>query len=389
MSHYLRLALLTLGTACYSFASARPQTETVLYSFKGASDGSYPVAGLIADSKGNGYGTTAAGGGSSNCSGGCGIVYKVNASGVTILHAFAGSPNDGAGPSGGLVMDKSGNLYGTTDTGGTNDYGTVFKITPSGTETILWDFGPLDSGDGIAPIGGLAIDGQDNLYGTTSLGGAFGAGILFRVTPSGKETILRNFRGAPDGEYPAATPTIENGSLYGTTELGGSRGVYGTVWELSSSGTETLLHSFGGEGDGQSPAAPVTFDANGNLYGTTPVGGAYGAGTVFSVATTTKAEKVIYSFGSVANDGNGPYAGVIFDSSGNLYGTTSMGGAFNAGIVYALTSSGTETILHSFGATGDGSVPYSGLIRDSKGNLYGTTSGGGKYGMGTIFKVTP
>jgi len=287
---------------------------------------------------------------------GCGTVFKVDRAGqLTVLYAFNGIP-DGAWPAAGLVRDADGNLYGTTLAGGrssvhcTNGCGTVFKLDATGKETILYSF--TGGSDGAFPNSELVADPRGNLYGTTSEGGR-GEGTVFRLTPSGKETALYNFIGGTDGAYP-------NG---------------------------------------------VAQDGQGNLYGTTSGGGNYeddclnlGCGTVFKLSSTGK-ERVLYRFHS-APDGFGPTAGLIWDVAGNAYGTTYFGGPgcsfgnFSCGTVFQLDNTGRETILHNFVGT-DGSTPQAGLIRDNAGNLYGTTSGGGNYdacplvGCGTVFKLTP
>lgn len=388
---FVHAAIMAVVVVSFSVRIAQAQSEIVIHSFSGP-DGSTPFAGLIADSKGNGYGTTLLGGSSTNCPGGCGTVYKINTSGLTVLHSFGGSPaSDGETPVGGLVMDKSGNLYGTTSAGGTNGTGTVFKLTPSGSvwnETILWNFGSASSGDGMDPEGTLAIDSLGNLYGTTFEGGINSRGTVFKVTPSGTESILYSFQGPPDGSEPIAGPILDkSGNLYGTTQGGGAKAL-GSVYEFSASGMETILHSFSGPPDGEFPASGLVFDTKGNLWGTAELGGAHGNGAVFEVTPTTETELVFYSFNENKGDGTAPVAGVIFDAKGNLYGTTASGSPLNEGIVYSLSPSAMETILHRF-AGEDGATPESVLIRDSAGHLYGTTSAGGKFSLGTIYRVTP
>jgi len=377
---------LTLTTALRAHA----QTETVLHSFAGRPDGATPSSVLILDTKGNLYGVTFSGGAYSKN----GTVFKMTPSGTeTILHRFHPQRNeDGGGPTG-LVLDKNGNLYGTTADGGANGRGTVFKLTPSKTETVLYSFG-ANGTDGSTPCYGVALDTQGNLYGMTFYGGAYGGGTAFKVTPSGTETILHSFNtNGTDGYFPFASPILDKkGNLYGTTYYGGaycSPYGCGTVFELTPSGTETILYSFGADGvDGQYPEAGLVFDEEGNLYGTTRYGGAYGNGTVFELMPSGT-ETILWSFGN-GTDGANPVADLIFDGTGNLYGTTPYGGAYgNNGTVFELMPSGTETILHSFNSNGtDGYVPWDGLVMDTKGNLYGTTWYGGAYNYGTVYKVT-
>jgi len=398
LRHMFRCPVVCPALLAVSFflATGWAQTEIPAHSFKGATDGADPYAGLIADSKGNGYGTTYAGGGSANCQSGCETVYKITSSAKeTVLHAFTGGTTDGCYPYAPLVIDKSGNVYGTTSGCGANNTGIVFKISPSEIETILHNFGvAFLSGDGSYPRGGLALDARGNLYGTTTQGGVIPdlAGTIFRVSPSGTETVLYSFTGGADGGEPIAGPILdESRNLYGTTHVGGAHNE-GTVFELSASGSLTVLYSFGGStGDGLLPNAGVVLDKKGNLYGTTSLGGAAGVGTVYAMNPSSKTGKILHSFSAINGDGTEPYAGVVLDSAqANLYGATPLGGSFGVGTVYRLSLSGLkETVLHSFGATGDGSTPFGGVILDSKGNVYGTTSIGGKYNLGTVYRVVP
>jgi uncharacterized repeat protein (TIGR03803 family) len=266
--------------------------------------------------------------------------------------------------------------------------GTVFAITTSGKETVLHSFG-TSSGDGQYPEAGL-LNVKGTLYGTTSEGGAYNEGTVFamKTSASGTETILHSFGASGDGEEPYAGLINVNGTLYGTTSVGGAyaRASYlgGTVFAITTSGKETVLHSFGGPGDGQVPRAGLV-NVNSTLYGTTWEGGAYDRGTVFAI-TTSGAETVLHSFGG-SGDGQLPQAALI-NVEGTLYGTTNGGGTNKTGMVFAMTTSGAETIVHNFGpyGSGDGASPDAGLI-NVKGTLYGTTSGGGKYGAGTVFTL--
>jgi uncharacterized repeat protein (TIGR03803 family) len=386
----VRCGLLTLSAVfTLLLAAVQPaRAETVVYSFGVFPDGEVPYAGLIMDKAGNFYGTTYAEGTHL-----FGTVFKVTPSGKeTVLYSFGSHSGDGTFPYAGLVMDTKGNLYGTTTAGGANGVGTVFKLTPAGTETILHSFS--QSGDGYSPIAGLVIDTEGNLYGTTPAGGANFSGTVFKVTRAGKERVLYSFcpqSGCPDGSHPMAGVIRDtNGNLYGTTSGGGAY-VSGTVFELTPTGTETVRYSFNPAVDGYQPFAGVIRDGLGNLYGTTTTGGAHGFGTVFKVAPSRK-ETVLYSFGSNSSDGQNPqYAGVVRDTNGNLYGTTTYGGAHGFGTVFKVKPSGRETVLYSFGSqSGDGHFPWaSGVVMDTKGNLYGTNEAGGAHSYGTVFKVTP
>jgi len=408
--------LLMAGVLGLLIAAAQPaqaQTETVLYSFGSQSgDGLLPQASLIMDKKGNLYGTTVVGGtgNSPACNypyaGGCGTAFKLVPPGKkrsvwteTVLYSFGSQyENDGVYPVAGLILDAEGNLYGTTS-GGAGAYGdgTVFKLTPNGTETVLHAFtGEPD--DGSTPMAQLIMDAQGNFYGTTNGGGPCERGTVFELTLSGTETLLYCFgTQSGDGSYPWAGVIMDKkGNLYGTTYAAGADN-YGTVFKLTPAGTETVLHSFPSQsGDGSYLKAGLVRDNKGNLYGTTWIGGAYGGGTVFKLSPSKKGawtETVLYSFCSQLNctDGNGPYAGLIMDKEGNLYGTTNGGGANPyCGTVFELTSQGVEKVLYSFGAySGDGCNPDAALLMDKKGNLYGTTEWGGANGYGTVFKIAP
>jgi uncharacterized repeat protein (TIGR03803 family) len=312
-------------------------TETVLYSFcrkANCPDGQLPHAGLIADKAGNFYGTATYGGDVE----GQGVVFRLATDGTeTVLYAFAGSPNDGQYPYGGLIMDKKGNLYGTTVAGGPDNDGSVFKLAPDGTETVLHFF---TGSDGNEPFGSLVADKDGNLYGTTQLGGSADLGTVFKVTPNGKEIIFHTFTGAPnDGTEPSAGLIMDSaGNLYGSTWAGGADNM-GSVFRFAPDGTETILHSFvGSPADGRGPQGALTMDKSGNLYGATYEGGANGSGTIFQVAPDGSAT-VLYSFCQEHNcaDGGWPVAGPIPGKNGKLYGMTDTGGEYLDGTVYKLT----------------------------------------------------
>jgi len=405
------LVLLVFGVL---LSAAWAQTESVLYSFcaqgSPCTDGSTPVAPLILDQKGNLYGTTEYGGAYSVIGG---VVFKLTPAGkYTVLYSFCAQAKctDGETPVGGLVLDQKGNLYGTTYNGGNSNCdlggcGVVFKLTPRGKETVLYSF-CAQSGctDGWYAEGGLISDQEGNLYGTTQYGGAYNnwGGTVFKVTPRGKETVLYSFcaqSGCVDGTQPDGGVVFDQkGNLYGTTYDGGSHNS-GVVFKLTPDGKETVLYSFCAQTnctDGAGPLGGIVFDQKGNLYGTTQQGGSYDRGTVFKVTPNGK-ETVLHSFCRAnypCTDGAEPLAGPVFDQEGNLYGTTSEGGApGNAGVVFRLTPEGEETVLYSFcweEVCADGKEPVAGLVFDQKGNLFGTTSSGGAYGIwrGTVFKLT-
>jgi len=317
----------------------------------------------------------------------------------TVLHFFCSQPNcaDGASPQFVTpVLDENGNLYGTTATGGTYGYGTVFEMTPSGTETVLYSFADGWT-DGSEPWAGLVRDNEGNLFGMTCCGGSFGLGTVFKVTPSGVETILHTFGASGDGAEPYNSGLIQDaaGNLYGTTQYGGAHPCCGTVFKVTPTGTEIILHSFSNAGrDGYSPSGSLVMDKHGNLYGTTFGGGDHRYGTVFKL-TPSGTEKILYSFSHKEWALWWPVGPLVLDAEGNLYGVTAGGGngsckKFGCGTVFKLTPSGTRTILHRFSNNGtDGWFPWSGLVWDAKGNLYGTTKRGGSQDSGTVFELTP
>src|SRR5580692_433392 len=271
-------------------------------------------------------------------------------------------------------------------------FGTVFKVNTKGGEVVLRSFaGTPDAED---PYAGLTRDKAGNFYGTTLYGGTQGGfGTVFKLH-AGKETILRSFAGTPDGEDPRSVLVRDAaGNLYGTTQYGGTNGGYGTVFKLNAKGKLTLLYSFAGTPDGDDPYAGLLRDKAGNLYGTTQYGGTNGGyGTVFKLNTKGKLT-LLHSFAGMP-DGQNPYSRLIRDAAGNFYGTTFYGGTTGYGAVFKLDTGGKLTVLHSFNDAPDGANPIAGLILDKAGNLYGTTSQGGDLncgfsGCGTVFKVTP
>jgi uncharacterized repeat protein (TIGR03803 family) len=356
--------------------------EKLLYAFPGLADGDFPEAGVIRDSAGNLYGTASYGGASS-----WGVVYRVNKTGKeTVLYSFTGGA-DGGYPEAGVIRDSAGNLYGTTFFGGAYGYGVVYKVDKTGKETVLHSFtGGADGG--YPEYAGVIRDSAGNLYGTAFIGGASGNGVVYTVDTADQETVLYNFTGGADGGYPFTGVIRDSvGNLYGTAELGGASGA-GVVYKLDTAGQETVLYSFTGSADGGYPEyAGVIRDSAGNLYGTTNSGGASGVGVVYKVDTKGQ-QTVLYSFTGSA-DGSQPEAGLVRDSAGNLYGTTRYGGASGAGVVYKVDPKGEETVLYSFTGESDGAYPVAGVIRDSAGNLYGTASFGGTKNSGVVFEVKP
>jgi uncharacterized repeat protein (TIGR03803 family) len=388
--------------------------ESVIYSFTGgtigSSDGRNPYGDLIFDSSGNLYGTASSGGV------GGGVVFELSpvAGGgwsQKILYSFIENGKDGTVPLAGLLFDSAGNLYGTTEMGGAYNYGTVFELRPSSGGT--WKEGVLHSfnnngKDGIYPRSGLTLDASGNLCGGTPMGGTHNGGTVFELTRKSNaawaEKVLGNFPNPQNiyssGPYNARLIFDSAGNLYGTTQAGGVHS-YGSVFELSPAAggawTPKVLHRFDYNGtDGISPEAGVVFDSAGNLYGTTDSGGpGNGFGTVFELSPATGGrwtEKVLFTF-APWEAGTFPAGSPILDSAGNLYGTTYSGGGYNGGTVFELTPSAggnwTWNLLYSFGNGTDGTAPWASLVFDSHGNLYGTTLDGGADGSGTVFEITP
>jgi uncharacterized repeat protein (TIGR03803 family) len=266
-----------------------------------------------------------------------------------VLHNFQ-TPPKGGDPRAGLIRDSAGNLYGTAGGGGASGAGAVFKLSPAGKETVLYSFS--GGADGSYPAAGVIRDSAGNLYGTTQYGGT-GAGVVYQLDSSGHQTVLHTFTGGADGGLPSAgvIRDSETGNLYGTTTSGGSGA--GVIYQLDSSGHETVLYTFTGGADGGQPIAGVIRDSAGNLFGTTSSGG-MGAGVVFQLQSNNH-ERVLYTFTGGA-DGGRPFAGVIQDSAGDLYGTAISGGS-GAGVVFKLDKTHHQTVLYSFTGGSDGGGP--------------------------------
>lgn len=398
---YSKLVLLAAILVLISIAPQRTQaqTEVVLHSFSANSDGCNPLAGLLL-AKNVLYGTTTGCGPT-----GWGTVFKIAVHKKAakdkekIFYAFKGTP-DAFLPESGVIQDAEGNLYGSTCCGGATNHGSIFELSVlqggKPKETVLYNF--VGGADGFGPTGQLAMDGAGNFYGTAAGGDSecdppSGCSIVFKVTPQGTEQVLHSFSGSPDGATPYDAGVVVDGAgnLYGTTIVGGTFGL-GTVFEVTSTGSEKILYNFAGGSDGAYPQAGLVRDAQGNLYGTTAGGGDTGLGVVFEV-TASGVEKVLHTFAGTP-DGNYPYANVTLDAQGNVYGTTYYGGTANAGTVFKITAAGVESVLYSFLDSPDGAHPVAGVVLDSKGNLYGTTIFGGgtecsPYGCGTVFEVVP
>lgn len=445
----LASTIITLALNSPAFAAIR----TTLWNFGplNSDDGLYPAAALVRDASGNLYGTTTEGGFSNGVGQpGVGAVFMLTPPATkggpwteSILWRFKTVVGDGYYPDAGLVMDKSGNLYGTTSVGGaygaSSAGGTVFELTPPATsggdwtEKIIWSFG--NGTDGELPEAGLIMDKAGDLYGTTAVGGVYytanalggtPGGTAFKLAPPTRsggnwtESVLWNFGNGTDGSDPLAGLVMDQvGNLYGTTSGGGvytitsGRLVYGlgTAFKLSPPATkggawsEFVLWNFGNGTDGTGPGTALTVDKSGNLYGTTDSGGLYDdlvpgdpGGTAFELTPPATGgdnwtESIFWNFGG-GDDGQFP-SDLIFDARGNLYGTSGGGGANGGGTAFEFTPpalSGedwNESILVNFGANGSGKVPAAGLIMDPAHNLYGTTEYGGTHGgWGTVFRIS-
>ncbi len=418
------LSLAIALAASIAATPAQAQTFSVIYNFAGGEGGSVPYDGLTIDQEGNLYGTTYYGGHTGGtCASECGTVFELKRSGqnwsFAPLYLFTGG-SDGSNPEAKVVFGPDGSLYGTTTWGGgipcQNDIGygcgTVFKVHPKPTnctsvpclwtDTVLYRFAG-GANDGAVPIADVVFDQAGNLYGTTFEGGVYTSncnygddwcGTVFELTPSHgswTESLLYRFTGGTDGGVPEAGLTLDAAqNLYGTTLTGGLGA--GTVFEMTPSGsgwTESVLSSLS---DATFPRGDLIFDPAGNLYGTTEYGGSGGGGTVFQLTPSNGGWTFAQLYGLTGHvEQNGPTAGVVRDSAGNLYGTAYSLGPNNAGLVFKLTPSNggwTYTLLHQFEFT-DGCIPIGGVVLDAAGNLYGTASACGANGMGVVWEITP
>jgi uncharacterized repeat protein (TIGR03803 family) len=414
----LALAIFAMAASLTTTAAAA-QTENVLHSFTGNSS---PQGALISDGNGNLYGTTTGGGTGSNpecAANGCGTVFELTPQkgGIwteTIVHNF-GNGVDGFAPEAGLTFDNSGNLYGTTEIGGPGKChcGVVFELMPQTgrgwKERLLHIF--TGGRDGSHPLSTPVLDSAGNIYGSAG-GGPYGYGVVFELERSVSggyiEKTLHTFTGGDDhdGADPTGTMIIDSaGNLYGTTAYGGyarsAASDSGTVFEFRpkvGGYSYRIVYSFGTASfDAAVTWGGLIMDSRGNLYGASSGGGASGYGAVYELSPKTGggwSEQVLYSFSGSGSGGEGPFRGsLVMDAAGHLYGNAYSGGAEGFGAAFELSLSGgawTETVLHGFGTTGtDGEFPESGLILDTFGNVYGTTSLGGAQGGGTVFQITP
>lgn len=377
-------SLLICALATPMLGTAHAGTFTVLHTFKDTPDGATPWPELLSN-RGGFYGTTLEGGTYN-----AGTVYKMNAKGrITILYSFLGG-SDGRRPLANVIADASGNLYGVTENGGSFDNGTIYRIAPNGTETLLYNF--TGGGDGGNSDAGLVMDKSGNLFGTTPTGGQYGAGVAFKLTAGGTYSVLHNFSDGNDGGYPEDSLLMDKrGDLYGTAITGGTHG-FGVVYKIAANGNFKVLYSFASGSDGQYPQARVIADKAGNLYGTTDFGGgigcsdASGCGTIFKLAPDGT-ETVLHAF-TGGSDGAAAYTGVVADKDGNLYAATKAGGNSNGyGSLDELVADGTFSVLHVFQGPTDGEYPDRGMI-DRNGNFFGMTYTGGGDGWGTVYEIS-
>jgi uncharacterized repeat protein (TIGR03803 family) len=379
----------------------------VIYSFGGGTDGEYVDSDLVLDSAGNIYGSSVQGG-----TFGSGTVFQLSPSGTTwthtVLYSFTGGA-DGSEPYKGVTLDTKGNLYGTAVAGGTGGgceggCGVVYQLTQSGggwVQSVIYNF--TGGNDGSGPGSGLTFDAKGNLYGMTPTGGQYGFGVIFQLQPQASGTwkfaVVHAFTGGTDGGTGSAGRFIfdKAGNFYGVATVGGSNGD-GTAFEVSPSGSHwkfQTLYSFKGQPDAGYPYGGLAFDASGSLYGTTYYDGGHDLGAVYKVTHKTSAwsESVLYSFKG-GSDGSSSISNVVFDSAGNMYGTTSEGGAnCSCGVIFKLApgSNGhwTESVAYRFQGAPDAGFAYNGMVGDGAGNFYGATVHGGTNDDGTIYKFTP
>jgi uncharacterized repeat protein (TIGR03803 family) len=386
-----------------SLVTAAATTTDVIFSFEG-DNGEYADTDLETDSAGNIYGSTVLGGDH-----GSGTVFQLSPTGTgweqTVLYSFTGGA-DGGEPYKGVTIDRQGNLYGTAVTGGSGGCeggcGVVYKLTHSnGTwnQTVIYAFTGADDGSG--PGARVTVDRSGNVYGMTPTGGTYGAGTIYKLQPNaGSYTfqVIHTFTGGNDGSSGSAgRMLLDHGRLYGAATTGGTYG-NGVVFELTPTTVGEwdfrTLYSFHGQPDGSFPYGALLRASSGKIYGTTYYGGRNGIGSVYELSPRSVGEwneRIIYSFQN-GSDGNSPISNLVSDAAGNFYGTTSEGG-LGSGTIFKLAPAGggrwTESVVHSFAGSPDGGFPYNGMVVDPFGNFYGATVHGGTDDDGSVYQFTP
>ncbi len=380
--------LFFISNLSHAFAmQERVNNFQVLHNFQGVTDGANPIGALIQANDGYYYGTTTAGGTINN-----GTVFRISPSGAeNVIYSFQGGTNDGATPVAGLVQGSDGYLYGTTFSGGVNNSGTVFRVSLSGAEEVIHYF--LGRADGANPQGGLVWGDDGYFYGTTTHGGSSDNGTVFKVSPSGNERVIYSLQINADGNTPSTLIRGSDGYFYGTTENGNRcgwiGGFCGAVFKVSPSGNGSVVYSFqgAGNGDGALPTDSLFHSSDGYYYGTTMIGGTSMlglGGTVFRISASGS-ETVLYSF--QGPDGGEPIGGLVQSRNDYLYGTTGRGGNNENGTVFKISTSGNEEVIHFFEGP-DGAHPEASLVQGSDGSFYGTTFAGGSNNNGVVFKIS-
>ena len=396
-------ATIFAAIALFGSRTVKASTTEIIYSFAGDEDGEYLDTDVEIDLAGNLYGTSVLGGDF-----GGGTVWQLSpgAGGWvhTVLYSFTGGA-DGGEPYKGVTLDSAGNLYGTAVTGGSGSCeggcGVVYKLTKSGgtwTQTVVHAF---TGADGSGPGSRVTLDGRGNVYGMAPTGGADGLGTIYQLHPRSNGRwafrVIHDFTGGSDGSSGSAGKMVfRGGSLYGAATTGGAG--YGTVFELRPTDTGgwnfRTLYEFQGAPDGSFPYGALLFDQSGHIYGTTYYGGADGLGSIYELTRATGgnwSEQILYGF-QAGEDGNSSISNLVFDTAGNLYGTTSEGG-LGSGTIFELAPNGngtwTESLPHLFAGPPDGAFPYAGMVGDGTGMFYGATVHGGTSGEGAIYLFTP
>jgi len=394
------LVLAAIFAVTLAIVPSQAQTFRAIHQFNSQNDGFGSEGSVLVDATGNLFGTTTTGAGGLDS----GIVFKIDSSGKESVLFNFDTFISGIFPTGSLVQDQSGNIYGVAE-GGPGGAGVVYRVSQQGDQQVLFAFqGGLNNHTQKAPAGGLFLDKNGNIFGTaefgTNLSCQLGCGTIFRLDSAGQMHILHTFTGDANGAQPVG-PLVRDaaGNFYGVTKAGGNRSCpefdsfrgsgCGVVFKLSKTGQLTVLHTFNGGQDGALPQGGLLLDAAGNLFGTTASGGNADRGTIFRIAKDGTFT-VLHRF--ALKEAKNPNGGLVADAAGNLFGTAQLGGDQNLGSVFELTPNGTLNVLHSFQGLEDGAVPFAGLTRDSAGHLFGTTVKNflvQQIQGGNVFEITP